>query len=285
MEYARRGFFRGFGLGLTALFIPGCLSNVIEPLFVPRVELWDVWSEHDSRSTDSVDHREWDRLLKTYVVAGSDGINRFAYSRVSLADLRALNAYIEQLVGTSIVRYNRNEQRAYWINLYNALTVKVVIEHYPVQTIRDIDLSTSPLSSGPWDHKLVRIGGHDVSLNDIEHRILRPIWLDPRIHYAVNCAALGCPNLLPEAFTAANIDSLMTRAAIEFINHPRGARVVDNGLVVSKIYLWYAEDFGETTEKIVAHLRSYARPEFALRIHANILIEDYAYDWSLNDAR
>jgi hypothetical protein len=285
MDCTRRAFLHGFGLGPLVLTVAACSSTAIEPHFAPRAALWDVWSTHVSSSTAFVDHRDWDRLLKTYVVAGTDGINRFAYARVSPADRQALDAYIEQLMGVPITRYNRNEQLAYWINLYNALTIKVVLEYYPVPSIRDIDLSPGLLSDGPWDRKLIRIGRHTVSLNDIEHRILRPIWLDPRIHYAVNCAAIGCPNLPPEAFTAFNANSLMTRAAIDYINHPRGARVVDGKLVISKIYLWYAEDFGKTSEKIIAHLRRYARPELAAQIRADTEIEDYEYDWALNDAR
>jgi hypothetical protein len=258
---------------------------MIEPLFAPRAELWDVWTGHASRSTDLIDHRDWDRLLTIYVVSGADGINRFAYGRVSPSDRRALDAYIERLARTPILNHNRNEQLAYWINLYNVLTIKLVIEHYPVRSIRDIDLSPGLLSDGPWDRKLVRIGRHAVSLNDIEHRILRPIWRDPRVHYVVNCAAVGCPNLLPGAFTASNADGLMTRAAIDYVNHPRGARLVEGNLVISKIYLWYAEDFGGTSERIIAHMRRYARPELVGLIRADASIADYEYDWALNDAR
>jgi len=285
MQCTRRVFLRGFGSGLSSLAVASCSTTVIEPLFAPRAELWDAWTGYAPRPTGTIDHRDWDRLLKAYVVSSVNGVNRFAYARVSSADRRALDAYIARLAGVPILGHDRNEQLAYWINLYNALTVKVVLEHYPVRSIRDIDLSPGFLSDGPWERKLVHIDGRTVGLNDIEHRILRPIWRDPRIHYAVNCAAVGCPNLPPAAFTAANADGLMTRAAIDYVNHPCGARVIEGGLVVSKIYLWYAEDFGATPEEIVAHLRRYARPELAARLRADIPIVGYEYDWALNDAR
>jgi hypothetical protein len=284
MDRTRRAFLHGLVLGPLAL-AAACSTTAIEPLLAPRAALWDAWTDHVPSSTLFVDHRDWDRLLKTYVVAGGDGVNRFAYARVAPADRRALDAYIEQLMGVPVARLGRNEQLAYWINLYNALTVKVVLEYYPVASIRDIDLSPGLLSDGPWDRKLIRIGRHAVSLNDIEHRILRPIWLDPRIHYVVNCAAIGCPNLPREAFTAFNANELMTRAAVEYVNHPRGVSVVGGKLVISKIYLWYAEDFGRTPERIVAHLRRYARPELAAQIRADSEVGDYEYDWALNDAR
>lgn len=284
----RRGWataWRGPLFGLFAGVLAACSTTAIEPLLAPKAVMWDVWTAHVSSATATVDHGAWDRLLKTYLVRSRDGINRFAYGRVSAADRQALDAYIARLAAMPITHFNRDEQLAYWINLYNALTVKVILEYYPVASIRDIDLTPGLLSDGPWDRKLIRIGKHAVSLNDIEHRILRPIWLDPRIHYAVNCASIGCPNLQPDAFTAANAKTLLTQAAVEYINDPRGVRVLNNKLVISKIYLWFAEDFGATRDNIFAHLRRYARPDLAQHIRLDTEIADYEYDWALNDAR
>lgn len=276
---------RGLWFSLFAGVLAACSTTAIEPLLAPKAVTWDVWTTHVSSATATIDHGVWDRLLKTYLVRSRDGVNRFAYGRVSPADRRALDAYIARLAATPITHFNRNEQLAYWINLYNALTVRVILEHYPVASIRDIDLTPGLLSDGPWDRKLIKIGRHAVGLNDIEHRILRPIWLDPRIHYAVNCASIGCPNLQPDAFTATNTKTLLHQAAVEYINDPRGVRVLNNGLVISKIYLWFAEDFGSTRDNIFAHLRRYARPDLAQRIRLDTEIAGYEYDWALNDAR
>ncbi len=168
--------------------------------------------------------------------------------------------------------------------LYNALTVKVVLDHYPVDGIRDIDFSPGLFADGPWDKKLVEIEGEDVSLNDIEHRILRPIWRDPRIHYAVNCASIGCPNLQPTAFTAANTDALLAAAAQAYVNHPRGARVEGGKLIVSSIYVWFQEDFGGNDAGVISHLRRYADPGLRSRLSRIERIGDHFYDWSLNGA-
>ena len=167
-----------------------------------------------------MDHGSWDRFLATYMVADG-GVNRVAYGRVTPADRGVLEDYIASLAATPADRLRRVEQLPFWINLYNALTVKVVLDHYPVQSIKDIDISPGLFADGPWGKTLVTVAGEALSLDDIEHRILRPIWKDPRLHYVLNCAALGCPNLPPRAFTAGNAQALLSRGARRYVNDPR----------------------------------------------------------------
>ena len=143
-------------------------------------------------------------------------------------------------------------------------------------------------SRGPWDASLVIIEGREVNRNDIEHRILRPIWKDPRIHYAVNCASMGCPKLAERALTGDNVEELLEKAAVSYINHPRGVEVRGNTLYLSSIYDWFSIDFGETREAILEHLHSYAKPE--IRSKLSPFIEGngklrYRYDRSTNAAR
>lgn len=249
----------------------------------PKAEPWPRWQSYAPGETAAIDHAAWDRFLAAYVVGRADGIDRVAYGRVSSPDRRALADYIERLSGARIGAYDRPQQRAFWINLYNALTVRLVLDRYPVDSIRDIDISPSLFADGPWGKKLVAVEGEALSLDDIEHRILRPIWHDPRLHYALNCAALGCPNLQPLAFTAANADGLLDEAARAYVNHPRGVRIAGDTLLLSKIYSWYAEDFEE--EGLLAHLRRYASPELAEAIGRASRRGDIDYDWALNDAR
>jgi hypothetical protein len=170
------------------------------------------------------------------------------------------------------------------VNLYNALTVQLVLRHYPIKTIREIRISPGWFSVGPWGRKLVVVEEEGLSLDDIEHRILRPIWKDPRIHYAVNCAALGCPNLQPRPFTADGFEQMLDQAARGFVNHPKGARVVDGKLHVSSIYDWYKEDFGSSDTSIIAHVKGYADESLARNLEGVSAIQEYDYDWSLNDA-
>ncbi len=248
----------------------------------PKPKLWPHWESHDAASVASIDHGAWDRWLDKLLKPSADGINRVDYAAVTAADRAALRAYIDALAGLDIGSYNRDQQRAYWINLYNAVTVDIVLEHYPLESIRDI--SAGLFSSGPWKLELVSVDGKDLSLDDIEHRILRPIWRDPRIHYAVNCASLGCPNLQPRAFTAANTEELLERGAREFVNHERGARIVDGRLEVSSIYEWFDEDFGGNDRGVIEHLRRYAEPALATALEGIDRIGDDSYDWRLNAA-
>ncbi len=254
-------------------------------LGAPKAELWDRWLAHNAESREGIDHRLWDEFLGAEVRAGADGVNRIDYGRVSQTSRERLRAYIDSLARTPIRRYRRAAQLAYWINLYNAVTVEVVLEHYPVRSIRDISISPGLFSIGPWGKKLIEVEGTPLSLDDIEHRILRPIWNDPRLHYAVNCAAVGCPDLATEAFTAESAGGMLDRAAAEYVNGPRGVRLTADGrLHVSSIYVWFMEDFGNSDAGVIAHLRRYARGALATRLAAVDRISDDFYDWSLNDA-
>jgi hypothetical protein len=254
-----------------------------EALFAPSADLWPRWQAHDPTSTATIDHGRWQRLLETHIRADGDGLNRFDYRGPGAAERESLEAYIAELAGLPIDGYDRAEQAAFWINLYNALTVRVILEHYPVESIRDIDISPGLFADGPWDKKLVSVAGEALTLNDIEHRILRPIWNDPRIHYAVNCASIGCPNLQRMAFTGSNLQDLLETAARDYVNSPRGARLENNGLHVSSIYVWFQEDFGGDDSGVIAHLARYAEPGLAARLEGIGALADHDYDWSLND--
>ena len=270
-------------LGTAALAFALMGFMFLETALAPKADLWPRWQAFNAASTAVIDHGPWDRFLKAYLKTNKDGVNRVLYGRVSDADKAALHGYINRLRLTPIEDFNRAEQMAYWINLYNALTVRLVLEYYPIKSIKEIDIS-SAVFGGPWDRKLLDVRGVSLSLNDIEHRILRSIWRDPRIHYAVNCAAIGCPDLLPLAFTGANADTLLDLGGQNFINHRRGARVEDGRLIVSKIYAWVIEDFGGNEEGVNAHLRYLAEPPLARVLKGRTTIEDYEYDWGLNDA-
>ena len=198
---------RSLSLTLIVLLFPTLL------LAAPKADLWEYWDEHNPNSTMTVDHSAWTTFLQSYVTQDPKGINRFDYQWVTAQDRSNLDSYLDELTATKVRSMSKETQKPFWINLYNALTIQVVLDHYPVDSIKDIDISPGFFSSGPWDKKLVTIEGQELSLNDIEHRILRPLWKDPRIHYAVNCASMGCHNLQRKAFTAENTDNLLDKAA------------------------------------------------------------------------
>ena len=255
----------------------------------PAADLWPRWTAHDQGSAASIDHGAYATLLERYVTRHDDGINRVRYAALRAEARAALDGYVASLEAVAPDRLNRPEQMAYWINFYNALTLKVVVDHYPVASIRDIAISPGLFSRGPWRKRLVTVAGEALSLDDIEHRILRPIWQDPRIHYAVNCAAIGCPNLQPEPFTAARLEGMLEKATVDYVNHPRGAAMLPrrfgaDRLTASQIYDWFQADFGGSERGVLDHLRRYAVGETG-RLLANVeAIDSYRYDWSLNDS-
>ena len=250
----------------------------------PKAELWARWEKHDPESAATIDHSAWDWFLQKHLSESPDGVNRLDYGAAA-GDRTGLDDYLRGLSETDAASLNRGEQLAFWINLYNALTAQVVLDHYPVATIRDIDISPGVFSSGPWGAKLIEVDGERLSLDDIEHRILRPIWRDPRIHYAVNCASAGCPNLALRAFTAENAEELLESGARDYVNHPRGARVADGALRVSSIYEWFKDDFGGDDAGVLAHLRRHADDGLRAKLSGVSEVSGDDYDWSLNDAK
>ncbi|HEY7218350.1 MAG TPA: DUF547 domain-containing protein, partial [Candidatus Binatia bacterium] len=192
-------------------------------LAAPKAEIWSRWQKHDPASRQRIDHGVWDRFLKQFVVAPHpSGINRVRYQAVTAADYKNLKSYLQAMRDLAISTYNRVEQKAYWINVYNAVTVDLILSRYPLVSIRDINISPGFLARGPWGAQVFSVEDEKLSLDDIEHRILRPIWKDSRVHYAVNVGSLGCPNLQSAAYTGENTEALLEKGAREFINHPRG---------------------------------------------------------------
>lgn len=275
---ARRAI-RSFALGVVCLFV---VSFAMIANSAASPELMPMWDSSNESSTEDIDHSAWDYLLEKYVDDEHEsGIHRFDYGRLksSTDDLDRLKSYMLMLTNLDPRTYSKNIQMAYWINLYNALTVWVVTNDYPVESIKDI--KSGLFTYGPWEKELITVAGQSLSLDNIEHNILRPIWQDPRIHYAVNCASLGCPNLAVIAFRADNLEAMLNKGATEYINHERGVQVVDGDLHVSSIYVWFQEDFGGNVQGVIDHLRKFARPELATALGGFKNFE-HDYDWKLN---
>jgi len=233
----------------------------------------------DEASTATVDHGEWDRLIAKYLKRGKSGVALFNYAGVSAGDRKALKAYLAMLQKVEVTKLSKRVQMPYWINFYNALTVDVILDNYPVKSIRQI--KSGLFSSGPWGTELVKVEGHDLSLDDIEHEILRPIWRDKRIHYVVNCASIGCPNLASKAYTEKNTAKLLEQGAVDYINNPRGVRVENGRVIASKLFSWYDDDVG-SEKQLFAHIRKYASPELKKQLDGKSSVYDYEYDWALN---
>lgn len=247
----------------------------------PQAELWPRWEAHDPASTATIDHEPWGSFLDRYLDADhASGVNRVRYASVSASDHAALERYIAALEAVPISQYNRDEQIAYWINLYNAATVDVILDEWPVASIRDI--GGTRLSPGPWNDPVVRVEGEALTLNDVEHRIIRPIWQDPRIHYVVNCASIGCPNLYPEPLTATTWEAIFEESARDYLTHPRGLSFSGSTLNLSSIFDWYVADFGGNLAGVLAHAAPYVDAPTAARLRDHTGRTRYDYDWSIN---
>ncbi len=268
-----RSFCIVFHLSLCALASPSAVAAA-------DTDAWDFWAEDNPQSTRQIDHTLWQNFLDQYLVPQADGVNRVAYNRVGPGDGRkGLKTYLQTLTAIDPRDLNRNEQFAYWVNLYNALTVEVVLSNPSKKSIRR--MGKGLFSFGPWDDPVATIADEEVTLNDIEHRILRPIWQDPRIHFVVNCASIGCPNLQPQALRADNLETLLDAAQSEYINHPRGVDNSPGTLILSSIFDWYQSDFASDPQGLLKYLaRFHQQPDALLQADPERLKFDY--DWTLN---
>lgn len=262
-----------FIVGITLLL------NAAGAAAIEKSQYWSFW-DASQNTTATIDHSGWDTLLKQYVIIDHpSGINRFRYADVQKADRQQLNRYVSKLESLDPRTYNRNEQKAYWINLYNAAVVKQVLEYYPVKNITDVDRNGG---DGPWDEAIVTIMGQRLSLNDIEHRILRPLWKDHKVHFALACGGLGCPDLQPVAYNGRDIRTQLRQAGRDFINHPRGVRLEKGLMRLSYIFDWYRNDFAKDDKGMLKLFAHYAEDRKALYLLGFQGTIEYQNDWTLN---
>ncbi len=238
-------------------------------------------------SKETVDHGAFDALLKAHVVAGSDGINRVHYVKFREQGLEALKSYLLKLQRLDPTRLDADEHAAYFINLYNALTLDVALEHYPLNSIKMVKLAdaTGSVQDGPWKARLGTVNKQAISLDEIGGQILRPTLMKraPSGHYLLNCLSIGCPNLLPDAITGTKLAGQMSASATAFVRHPRGLTVSGGRAKSSSLYSWYEDDFGGP-RGVIAHMIAAGGAEVAAKLTGITTITDHDYDWALADA-
>ncbi|HEX7150110.1 MAG TPA: DUF547 domain-containing protein [Thermoanaerobaculia bacterium] len=230
------------------------------------------------------DYSQWNRILKTYY----DPARGLDYAGLKARDARALQRLRAQLGTVNVAALSRNEQLAYWINVYNINTVATIVEHYPVESIRDI--STDPIVRlNVFKKERVPFGRTKLSLDQVEHEKIRPAFKDPRIHFAINCAAKSCPAIRPEAFTGDRLDVQLDDQTRRFLNGPLGVLLEPDGdeveVHVTKIMDWFGEDFDKWGGGKRAFIRKYLSPEKQRVLDAakEVDFEYHDYDWDLND--
>ena len=195
-----------------------------------------------------------------------------------------LNAYLDTLANvqeSAFKKWNKNQQMAFLINLYNAATLKLIVDHYPLKSIKDI----GSILKGPWKQEVVRLFGKRVTLDHVEHGLLRKNYDEARIHFAVNCASIGCPALRPEAFQAAKLDAQLEEQTRAFLadNTRNRLDAKNKTLYLSPIFNWFEEDFVKksgSVEKFVAPY--FNNTDRAVIQRGGIKIKNTDYDWNLN---
>ena len=220
----------------------------------------------------AVDHSLYGKLLWKYV---KDGVVDYRGLKNEEGNL---DQYLDLLDQTNPDQLPRNEQVALYINAYNAYTLKLILKNYPVNSIKDI----GGWFKGPWKIRFCRIGGKTLTLDEIEHEIIRPRFKDPRVHFAVNCASKSCPPVISKPYQRSLLDQQLDANTRSFLNNPKENRLEGNTLYVSKIFKWFGEDFGED---VVGFFLKYAEGDLKNRLSAkrdHIKIEYLHYDWSLN---
>jgi len=222
------------------------------------------------------DQAIWAELLNKYVKP--DGVDYAGFK----SEEEKLDQYLKVLELTDLKRLLREEQFAYYINAYNAWTIKLILSAYPgIKSIKDL----GTFWKSPWKKKFVRMNGELLSLDDIEHHILRPRFKDPRVHFAINCSAVSCPPLRSEPYMGSSLDRQLDQATRSFINDPNSYRLEGDAFYVSRIFKWFAEDFNND---VLGFYLKYAREDLKKKLAEKkdvIQIKYLHYDWSLNDIK
>ena len=221
-------------------------------------------------------HKAWNELLKANVSA--DGTVNY---KGFIKEKAKLEAYLKSLSENAPDRktWSKNEQLAYWINAYNGFTVKLIVDNYPVESIKDLGPALKiPLIKDVWHYKFFKIGGQESSLDEIEHSILRKEFEEPKIHFAINCASVSCPPLLNEAFEAETINAQLDKVAKGFINDSSRNKISAEAVQVSSIFSWFKGDFTKNGD-LIDFLNKYSKT----KIKSNAKISFLDYDWNLNE--
>jgi len=224
-------------------------------------------------SAEGVDNSLYADLIKKYVQQGVVDYQGFKNEESKL------DAYLKVLEKTDAAKLSRNEQFAFYINAYNAWTIKLILTGYPgVKSIKDL----GSIFKNPWKKEIVRIDGDVLTLDNVEHDILRPRFKDPRVHFAVNCASKSCPPLISEPYRGADLDEQLNASTRAFLSNPKENYLQENTLYASEIFKWFNDDFNKD---VVGFFITFAEGDLKERLIANrdrIKVKYLDYDWSLN---
>ncbi|MCB9248595.1 MAG: DUF547 domain-containing protein [Ignavibacteriales bacterium] len=236
--------------------------------------------------SQSIDHSLFTQILKDHNYNGM-----VDYKKLQIDE--RLKTYLEYLSNVNPHNLKNNSEKiAYWINVYNAFTLKAIVDNYPIESINDLHtggrIFGHIFSTTVWDDEFIIINGKEYSLNDVEHKILRKEFKEPRIHFAIVCASISCPKLRYEAYTAENLEDQLQDQAIQFFNDETKNKFDKKNRVaeLSKILDWFSEDFGKNEEEVLLFASKFLTKDLQKDIAENIdkwEIDYLSYNWDLND--
>ena len=231
-------------------------------------------------SADDADavHAPYSALLQKYVQG--NGVAYDAWDK-NAADLQSLKDYLAEMAAQNPGDWEKDRALAYWLNLYNALTLNLILENYPVKSIKDL----GSLLKSPWNKEIVTVAGKELTLNNIEHNIIRPRFDDPRIHFALNCAAVSCPPLASYAFLPSKLEAQLDAVCQNALAQKNWLQLKDNTILVTKIMDWYGNDFRSGGGSIRTFLAKYQPEDKESILDENNKLEFMDYDWALNRAK
>lgn len=213
----------------------------------------------------SINHAKWNALLQKNV-SKNGNVNYKGFQK----DSKELQAYLNELSGNIPTKsWSKNATLAYWINAYNAYTVKLILDNYPTKSIKEIN--------DPWGKKFISLGNKKYNLEEIEHEILRKMD-EPRIHFAINCASFSCPNLLNEAYTETKLEKQLVAVSKSFINDKTKNTITSNKIEISKIFDWFSGDF-KKKGSVIDFLNQYS----TIKISSKAKVNYKDYNWKLNE--
>ncbi|WP_080237235.1 DUF547 domain-containing protein [Spirosoma rigui] len=257
---------KGIALLLAGLSVT-CLLSFREPVTPPV---------HATVAAEPVSHALFDQLAKKYI--NEKGLVNYKGFK---SDEKELKKYLDLLAKNPPTdKWSQEEQMAYWINAYNANTIQLILEHYPVKSIKDIGSKIKiPFVNTPWDIKFIKVGNETYDLNRIEHGTLRKKFDDKRIHFALVCAARSCPRLRNEAYTGAKLNAQLDDQGSDFLNNPAKNAITAKKASLSKYFDWYKGDWKDDNKSVEYWVNKYSKT----KINQDTQISFLDYNWDLNE--
>ena len=260
---------------LVVAIVMMAILQTVSPLVLAK-DIRGYFAQNNQASDAVVDHEEFNQFLSQRILSLEDGVNRLHYREILKDNKDVLKPYLAQMAQIEVTNYNRKEQLAYWINLYNAIVINMVLQEYPIKTIKDV--------KSPWRSKQITVENHALSLDNIEHGIIRAVFQDFRIHFAINSAAYGSGVLRQTVYTGDNLERNLEQVTKEFLSHDRGLSITGKRVQVSTIFKWYRDDFGDSDAGILALIKRYTSDAKRTQLgNRKIVRFNYKFDWQLND--